>query len=237
MKKIFYACALIVCVLTGAYALPTDAQLKQQLVEQSIAAYPGRCPCPYHTDRAGRRCGARSAYSRRGGYAPLCYTSDVSDEALQRAREKAARQERLTSENKENTAPAQEPPQEPLARGKTERAGQTQFDDVTLLRVIDGDTFQVSLPCEEAVFCQRISVRVRGIDTPELRSQDPKTKKRAQEARRFTEAFLEGERLQLSQCGRDKYFRLLCDVTVDGKSLADALLAEGLAKEYDGGGK
>lgn len=33
----------------------------------------GRCDCPYHTDRAGRRCGARSAYSRPGGRSPRCY--------------------------------------------------------------------------------------------------------------------------------------------------------------------
>lgn len=33
----------------------------------------GRCDCPYHTDSAGRRCGARSAYSRPGGRSPRCY--------------------------------------------------------------------------------------------------------------------------------------------------------------------
>ncbi len=49
----------------------------QRAIRQSIAAYSGSCPCPYSTDRAGRRCGARSAYSRPGGAAPLCYASDV----------------------------------------------------------------------------------------------------------------------------------------------------------------
>lgn len=37
------------------------------------APYTGSCDCPYHTDRAGRRCGARSAYSRPGGRSPRCY--------------------------------------------------------------------------------------------------------------------------------------------------------------------
>lgn len=33
----------------------------------------GRCLCPYDLDRAGRRCGARSAYSRPGGARPVCF--------------------------------------------------------------------------------------------------------------------------------------------------------------------
>lgn len=64
----------------------TDAQIRQRLIRQSIASYPGSCPCPYSVDRAGRRCGGRSAYSRPGGYAPLCYPSDVTAEDIRRAR-------------------------------------------------------------------------------------------------------------------------------------------------------
>ena len=61
-----------------ALAQKSEAQIRRDIVRQSIAAYPGNCPCPYNTDRAGRRCGGRSAYSRPGGYAPRCYPSDVS---------------------------------------------------------------------------------------------------------------------------------------------------------------
>jgi hypothetical protein len=64
----------------------TDAEVRDYLVRQSIRAYSGNCPCPYNVDRAGRRCGGRSAYSRPGGAAPLCYASDVSDAAVRRAR-------------------------------------------------------------------------------------------------------------------------------------------------------
>lgn len=67
-------------------AAQTDAQVKQRLIRESIASYPGSCPCPYSTDRAGRRCGARSAYSRPGGYAPLCYPSDVTPAQVRAAR-------------------------------------------------------------------------------------------------------------------------------------------------------
>ncbi len=61
-----------------ALAFQSDAQVKQNIVRESIASYPGPCACPYNTDRAGRSCGRRSAYSRPGGYAPRCYPADVS---------------------------------------------------------------------------------------------------------------------------------------------------------------
>ena len=54
----------------------------QRIIENSISTYPGRCPCPYNRDRAGRRCGGRSAYNRAGGYAPLCFASDVTAEMI-----------------------------------------------------------------------------------------------------------------------------------------------------------
>lgn len=48
------------------------------LIARSLATYPGNCACPYHTDRAGKSCGRRSAHSRGGGRAPLCYESDIT---------------------------------------------------------------------------------------------------------------------------------------------------------------
>jgi hypothetical protein len=61
-----------------APAPKTDADIKQVLIRESIASYAGNCPCPYNRDRAGRSCGRRSAYSRPGGAAPLCFAEDVT---------------------------------------------------------------------------------------------------------------------------------------------------------------
>jgi hypothetical protein len=56
----------------------TAAAIARLLIQESIASYPGPCACPYQHDRRGHACGHRSAYSRPGGYAPLCYPNDVT---------------------------------------------------------------------------------------------------------------------------------------------------------------
>ena len=63
------------------------AQVRQKIIAESIAAYPGRCPCPYHSARNGSACGGRSAWSRQGGYAPLCYEREISAEMVSRWRQ------------------------------------------------------------------------------------------------------------------------------------------------------
>jgi hypothetical protein len=79
------AAAASLTFASGASA-QTDAQMRQRLIRESIASYSGSCPCPYNVDRGGRRCGGRSAYSRPGGYAPLCFASDVTPAMIRAAR-------------------------------------------------------------------------------------------------------------------------------------------------------
>ena len=64
----------------------SDAQIRQILIDESIASYSGSCACPYNRARNGSRCGGRSAWSRAGGASPLCYTSDVTQEMIDRYR-------------------------------------------------------------------------------------------------------------------------------------------------------
>ncbi|MFX3679914.1 MAG: SH3 domain-containing protein [Hyphomicrobiales bacterium] len=65
---------------------PSDSEIVQILIRQSIARYSGSCPCPYNTDRGGRRCGGRSAHSRPGGASPLCFPGDVTPQMIARYR-------------------------------------------------------------------------------------------------------------------------------------------------------
>ena len=75
---------------------PTAAADEQAIIKllmaRSLAAYSGPCACPENTDRAGRRCGKRSVYSRPGGAAPLCYESDVTPAMIANYRRIAAGQ-------------------------------------------------------------------------------------------------------------------------------------------------
>lgn len=125
----------------------------------------------------------------------------------------------------------------------------SNFFNVKVLKVIDGDTFKIDIKkCFWKVFCKNMSVRVRGIDTPEIRSKDKKEKQKAQQAKQFTEDFLSKGSVHLIYCTRDKYFRLLCNVKVrppeikgkdysQDKDLAKALISAKLAKPYSGGKK
>jgi len=66
----------------------TDAQIRQEIIRQSISSYKGSCPCPYSVDRAGRVCGARSAYSKPGGASPICYEKDVTQKMVDEYRKR-----------------------------------------------------------------------------------------------------------------------------------------------------
>lgn len=75
-------------LLLPTIARSNDDAIRDALIRQSIANYQGNCPCPYSKDRAGRNCGRRSAYSRPGGAAPLCYREDVTQEMIERFRKR-----------------------------------------------------------------------------------------------------------------------------------------------------
>jgi len=93
-KQLFYLCPLFLGLAAGwsnaQDKTESDQQIKQQLIRGSIASYSGNCPCPYNTDRAGRSCGRRSAYSRPGGRQPLCYESDVTKQMVDQYRKRSA---------------------------------------------------------------------------------------------------------------------------------------------------
>lgn len=73
---------------TAALASMSDTEVKQAIIRESIASYPGPCACPYNAARNGSACGRRSAYSKPGGYAPICYASQVTSEMIRSYRER-----------------------------------------------------------------------------------------------------------------------------------------------------
>ncbi len=73
-KNLFSLLFLIIII----FYIKTYAKTPELMIQESIAQYPGICPCPYSTMGNGKKCGKRSAYSRPGGYEPLCYVSDIT---------------------------------------------------------------------------------------------------------------------------------------------------------------
>lgn len=83
LKSVIALAIIFSSLSQAAPAELSDQQIAQMLIRQSLVEYPGSCPCPYSVDRAGRSCGKRSAYSKPGGYSPLCYPHDVTPEMIQ----------------------------------------------------------------------------------------------------------------------------------------------------------
>ncbi|MCC2612791.1 thermonuclease family protein [Neorhizobium petrolearium] len=108
-----------------------------------------------------------------------------------------------------------------------------------ILRVIDGDTLLVEAqPWPQQKM--EVYVRIRGIDTPELRSKCAKLRRIGLDAQHALQMLAGASRqIQLTRISGDKYFgRIVADVTLsDGRSVADNLLLAGLAQSYDGGRK
>ena len=103
--------------------------------------------------------------------------------------------------------------------------------------VYDGDTFKIDLPSMHPLFGDDLSIRLFGVDTPEMRGTTDEVKALAMQAQQVTEKALKGARkIELRNPQRGKYFRIVSEVWIDGESLAEMLKAKGLAKDYDGEG-
>ena len=103
--------------------------------------------------------------------------------------------------------------------------------------VYDGDTFKIDLPSMHPLFGDDLSIRLFGVDTPEMRGTSDEVKALAMQAQQLTEKALKGaSKIELRNPQRGKYFRIVSEVWIDGESLADMLKAKGLAKDYDGEG-
>ncbi len=106
----------------------------------------------------------------------------------------------------------------------------------TVKDVIDGDTLTVEVPVWLGM-ALTTSVRLRGIDAPELHGRCPREKDRAAAARRRL-AEETTPQVMLRNVTGDKYYgRVEADVTTvpDGLSLSAAMLKSGLVRPYDGG--
>ena len=111
----------------------------------------------------------------------------------------------------------------------------SNFSGVEYVRNYDGDTMTVNIPGVHPLFGNEIGIRVRGIDTLEIREKYPFEKQKVKETKTLIEGILNrANEITLHDIEREKYFRIVASVIVDGQNLSDLLLAKKLAVPYDG---
>jgi endonuclease YncB( thermonuclease family) len=107
-----------------------------------------------------------------------------------------------------------------------------------IISVYDGDTFKCNIAGYPAIIGKNIGVRIAGVDTPEMNDKRQEIKAKAIKARAFVvDRLNNAKKIELRNMRRDKYFRILAEVYVDGENLSDSLIKNGLAKAYFGGRK
>jgi endonuclease YncB( thermonuclease family) len=108
-----------------------------------------------------------------------------------------------------------------------------------VVKVYDGDTITVgtgmTIDGEHRFY--KFSVRLRGIDCPEMRTRCAGEKEVAVLARDALAARAFGQTVQLKDLDTDKYGRLLANVWHSGTNMSDWLLEQRLAVPYGGGTK
>jgi len=96
-------------------------------------------------------------------------------------------------------------------------------------RVIDGDTFVADTNETEPLTRDRLAIRLDHCDAYSLADHDPEKRAEAEEARDRLEELLAGaSTIEIKNFRRDKYFRLRCQVKIDGVSVSWTLFQEGL---------
>lgn len=121
-----------------------------------------------------------------------------------------------------------------------------------VIKVYDGDTITVATTldvghrfccCSSKPTLYRFRVRLRGIDTPEIKGSSDAEKAKAVVARDALSAQIMGKEVLLRNVGNEKYGRVLADVYSPrcGNSpllhMNQWMLEQGYAQAYDGGTK
>lgn len=112
------------------------------------------------------------------------------------------------------------------------------FRCVKYIKNYDADTITFNIKDIHPIVGKKISVRVRGVDTPEIKTKNQCEKTKGRNAQKLVRNLLKrAKRIDLENIGRGKYFRIVADVIIDGKNLTEYLLKNNLAYSYNGGTK
>ena len=107
-----------------------------------------------------------------------------------------------------------------------------------VIKVYDGDTITVAakLPFDESPI-YRFSVRLRNIDSPEIKGESEKECNLAIQSRDALHTLIFGKIIELRNNGKEKYGRLLADLYYNEIHINKWMVDNGYAVKYDGGKK
>lgn len=107
-----------------------------------------------------------------------------------------------------------------------------------VIKVYDGDTITVAakLPFENSPI-YRFSVRLRGIDSPEIKGTTKQECELAIKSRDALHNLIFGKIIELKNNGKEKYGRLLADIYFKDLHINNWMVDNGYALKYDGGKK
>ena len=109
-----------------------------------------------------------------------------------------------------------------------------------VIKVYDADTITIAskLPYETSPL-YRFSVRLNGIDTPELKGKNVSDEEKiaAKLARDYVADLILNKYVRLENVVNEKYGRILADVYINNVNINELLIQERYAVKYDGGTK
>jgi len=105
-----------------------------------------------------------------------------------------------------------------------------------VIKVYDGDTITIAFKLNDDPNgnTYKKSVRLNGIDTPEIRSKNSDEKECAKLARDYLSALIYHKEITLKNCSYDKYGRLLADLYLDELHLNQDMIDKKYAVHYSG---
>jgi micrococcal nuclease len=106
-----------------------------------------------------------------------------------------------------------------------------------VIKVYDGDTITIAakIPGDDTSY--RFSVRLNGIDCPEIKGKNDDEKELAQKGKKAMSDLVMGEVVQLEGVKLEKFGRLLATVMYNGHDLNQWMLDQHFALPYGGGTK
>lgn len=130
--------------------------------------------------------------------------------------------------------------QQPIPSGISKSEYPKYVPQITHGRVVDvydGDTITIVGYVKHNPDLFKFSVRLNGIDCPEMKGKNENEKIVAKFAKQYVEDIIYDKIITLEDVSLDKYGRVLAKVIFGSRDIAQALLDKNMAVSYDGGTK